>query len=63
MLDLQAAASLAVGALDNAHADLLRLLRAADGELEHALYASEQQHHSAAGERVFAPILKQLDRE
>jgi hypothetical protein len=47
--------------LDNAHADLVRLLRAADGDLEYAQYALEDEEHAEVGRRVFRPILAALD--
>jgi hypothetical protein len=63
LLDLSRVAAQVAISLDNAHAELLALLKAADGDLEYGYYATEREDHSATAARVFGPILDQLERE
>lgn len=62
LLDLSRVASQVAVTLDNAHADLLVLLRQADSDLEYGYYASEREEHAALAERVYGPILALLER-
>lgn len=60
--DLARVAGQTAMTLDNAHADLVRLLLAADSDLEYAQYAVEREEHGALAQRVFDPIFAVLDR-
>ncbi len=57
LLDLSRVASQVAMTLDNAQAELLALLRQADGDLEYGYYATEREDHPALAERVYGPIL------
>lgn len=57
LLDLSRVASQVAMTLDNAHAELLALLRRADGDLEYGYYATEREDHHALAESVYGPIL------
>lgn len=61
LLDLSRVAGQVAMTLDNAHADLLVLLRQADSDLEYGYYATEREEHAGLAERVYGPILALLD--
>ncbi len=57
LLDLSRVASQVAMTLDNAQAELLALLRQADGDLEHGYYATETEDHPPLAAAVYGPIL------
>jgi hypothetical protein len=61
LLDLSRVAAQVAMTLDNAQAQLLALLRQADGDLEYGYYATESEDHGALADRVFGPILAYMD--
>ena len=60
VLDLSRLAGQAANALDNANSPLLRLLAAAESELEYAAYALEQEEQPQRVRAQLEPILALL---